>query len=201
MAESIKDPYYCIDPRKIWSRRFTGSEGGLGLIDPMNKKVDIWSIVYEGLELIGVGKNLHGKRIVELGAGESTLFRDYVIENGASEYVGIDLYTASNSLEHVIGSTVVSSFSEDAHRFLSGQPSNSAIIAQFMLLDQVIFEGQCKHYGIDSSRIATALAREIYRVQQPGTHFISFGPEELFLEELERVGFVRERISTIFRKD
>ncbi|MBI5415143.1 hypothetical protein HZA38_06565 [Candidatus Peregrinibacteria bacterium] len=202
MPEIIQDPYQGIEPDRIWDRMFSGEVGGLEQVSPTTgKKGNFWSSVQNALEDSKISNRLRGNEIIELGPGTCTRFRDYCVEKGAREYAGVDLFTSSDSIGQVIGSTRVRIFGDDAYRFLSKKSSDTAIIAQFLFLAKEIFEGQCKRIGIEPKTIAMALSREIYRVQKHGEPFISFGTDELFLEQLKHAGFVGDDNGIFFRKD
>jgi len=196
MVDIAQDPYNGNNPRDVWSV-MAGKVSGLGqTFDDGSKNTTFWPSIRATFERMNLGQRLRGKRVIELGFEEDgAQFRDYCIQNGAAEHIGVNLYS-SDSAESVIADTRVQVFGTDALQFLAQQEEDSAIIAEFMLLKKEMIRDGCRRCNIDCEQVARAIANAIYKVQHNGEYFITSGADEIFVA----AGFVRQETLLLLLK-
>lgn len=197
----IDDPYRGQIPELIWAP-FSGDLGGLRQLDAgtTEKRGDYWTVSKLLLERDKVGERLKDKRVIEIGPGDNTDFRDFCVEHEASEYIGVDLFCSPSSPTDVSGKTKIRYCKADMLRFLAEQPSNNAVLAGFIVFrDEMIRKRECEKLGIQPDDIIQRVAQEIYRVLIPGEYLITMGLRNLFLKYLLEAGLI-EKNSLLFLK-
>jgi len=197
--DGMVDPYEGLDPRDVWNA-FSGARAGFEPEDKDGKKqTDYWDTFRICMEDNGIDSQLRDRRVIELGCGESILFRDYCVKNEASEYVGVDLFRAKPS-DQLIATTRVITVGQDAWKYLSEQPANSAIIAEYMFLRGEMVSKIPGRNRVEVRTLARAIAEQIYRVQIPGLNVLTFSSHNIFEEEFLRAGFKKDTDRDLFVK-
>ncbi|MDI6736900.1 MAG: hypothetical protein QME12_00085 [Nanoarchaeota archaeon] len=111
---------------------------------------------FENAETI-IRDSINGRKAIELGPGCNPMHK-WLLEKGASEYTGVELFYPRISEKMVEGENARIA-ANDALSFLVSQPGESAIVASRGVLNQEV---------MPSSNYARFLAREIYRVTPKG---------------------------------
>lgn len=199
----MRDVYQGVSPLYLWSGR-SSDVGGLA---PKGSDGKLWTNSWESvkcsLDLYGIPQKITGKRIIELGSGQREYFRDYCVQHGAEEYIGVD--PAAREVQQLIQGTRVRYKETDAIQFLRDEPANSAMIASFMLLcDEMLNEDECERNGIQPKVIWRELLAQLYRVNYEGQPSICFGSlsqeSSILYPLIEEVGFVRTDCAMLLQK-
>lgn len=190
MPEVILDPYGGVNPMSIWDRCFNGDVGGLEQLGLDGKTRDnYWGAIQEALDSTDIGATLREKKIVELGSGESTLFRAYCVAQQAESYTGVDLFRSPPQTPERMEHTGIRYVREDMLRFLEQLPEENVIIAQFSVLDEKMLDADIRRNSQAVDRIISAITREIYRATEKHGILISVCAGHKFERALEAIGF------------
>lgn len=194
------DVYRGANPYHLW-KGYSSDLSGLAplsnLGDPTSERnLSFWQSIKATLDHLKFHQTIAGQRVIELAPGKRELFRDYCVQSGASEYVGVDP-TVEQS-EQKIGNTVVRYENQDALRFLKGEPDNSTLIASFMFLcDEMLDESACGQHGIRPEEIWSELLIHMFRVSCRGQYGVVVGNLGKYKHLIEHVGFVRSQTSSL----
>ncbi|MFC1655741.1 hypothetical protein ACFL3C_02630 [Patescibacteria group bacterium] len=191
------DPYSGEAPGFAWEYN-DSDEGGLNALSLDGKtRMDTWSTVRNLLKYEGIPARLKDKRIIELGSGRCTLFRDYCIDSQAKEYIGVDLFEDPPFDQTKIGNTNVRYIKQDALQFLKSQAPDSAIVAQAMLFCR---ENIRTYKTLEPKKIIKAVCLAVHRVVASGEFLISWNASPDFREELIAAGFQENDTELVYTK-
>ncbi len=193
------DLYKGCDPGEIWDRRHTSDAGGVNSVSLGGKtRGDVWETLRYALDGEGIAERLRGEKVVELGSGKYPFFRNYCVDCGVKEFMGVDLFEPPlfDGVERMSDSSV-EYFQEDCLRFLQKQPSGNAIIAQIMLFCRENIMGSVT---VRPNEIIRAICLEVYRVVAPGKFLISWNAGLPFRQGLVQAGFVESDSEVIYSK-
>lgn len=136
---------------------------------------------------------IKGKRVIDIGCGESVNLLPRVMNMGASGYVGVEpsrYESATDYLEHYLKNNLqwgkkAKVVKKDGLEFLATQPSNSGIVVSFG-----VFRGD-QHQNIPHEiqmKYMQLFCEEVARITPAGSITIHY-PEFEYSKILEAVGF------------
>ncbi|MBL4693763.1 hypothetical protein JKY72_00135 [Candidatus Gracilibacteria bacterium] len=189
MSESV-DIYEGEMPHQVWGH-MGGHIGGLRQVCPDGEVFDAWTFRKNLFDIEGIGQKIEGNRVIEIGQGDCVLFRDYCIENRASEYVGVDLFEAGSELI-MMSDTVVQTVRADMYQFLQKEPADSALIAGFSSLCEDMMWVNYAREKFLVRKIVSAICAEVFRVAFPNEPLLLGAIGGVFEKELPKAGFVNE---------
>lgn len=132
-----------------------------------------------------IAKEIKGRKVIELGPSHDPKAK-FFLDNGAKEYVGVDLFhsfTASCFVQNYIGAKIVK---RDALSYLMKQENESAVVASFGFL--------CDALHMLNPHYIPFVVREIYRVTPKGGISIHSTACD-FENSFEAAGFKSEKAS------